>query len=96
MNREKPHAPGIVKDLLRPVAVVDIEIGDQDPIEVEAGDRFGRGQGDIGVDAKPHPVGRTGMVSRWPAQTESAPVRAAQDKRDGLDAGTRRQSSRQV
>ena len=96
MNREEADVAGIVKDLLRAVAVVDIEIDDQDPVEVEVGDRFGGGQGDVGVDAEPHPRGRPGMVTRRPDQTEGSPVCSAQDERDGLDAGTRRQSSRQV
>ena len=71
MNREEATRAGIVKDLLCAVAVVDVEIGDQDSVEVEAGERFGRGQGDVGVDAEPHPLGRTGMVPGRPDQTKS-------------------------
>ena len=96
MNRQEANAPGIVKDLLRAVAVVDVEIGDQDSVEIEAGEGFGRGQGDVGVDAKPHSRGRPGVMARRADQTERPPVVAAQNERDRLDAGTGRELGRQA
>ncbi len=80
MNRQEANALGIVEDFLRAIAVVDIEIGDQDPVDVEVGDGFGRSQGDVGVDAKTHPLGRPGMMPRRSDQTEGRPVLPAHDE----------------
>ncbi len=45
---------------------------------------------------KPMPVGRPGMVTRGPDQTEGSTFLPAHDKRDRLDARPGRQPGRQV
>jgi len=52
--------PGVlVEDLLGAVAVVDVEINDQDPLEFESLHRVGRGDRDVIVEAEAHrPSGR--------------------------------------
>ena len=96
VDREEADAGRFVEDLLRPVAVVDVEVDDQDPAQLEASQGIGGGDGDVAVDAEPHPRRGPGVVSGRTDEAERAPVRLRHDVGDGLDGRPGGQPGRQA
>ena len=85
MDREEPDSLRAVEDLLRAVAVMDVEIDDQDAVELEPRQRIRGRQGDVAEDAEAHAFAGTGMMPRGADQAEGAAVAALHHVRDGLD-----------
>ncbi len=86
MNGKKANASGIVEDFLRAIAVMDIEIGDQDSVEIKAGDGIGRRECDVGIDAKTHPFGRPRVMPGRSDETKRPSIDVSHYKRNRLDA----------
>ncbi len=96
MDRQEAGPGGVVEDLLRAVAMVDVEVDDEDPVELEVGQGLLRGQCDVAVNAETHPGGRAGVVSRWADQAQGAPLRPRHDERHRFERRPCGQSSRQA
>ena len=94
MDREEPDPLAVVVDLLGAVAVVDVEIDDQNAVEPEPFECLRGRQRNVGEDAKPHTIAREGMMSRRTDQAQSPPIAAAHHVRDCLDGRARRQPGR--
>jgi hypothetical protein len=86
VNRGEQDPVGIVEGVLGAVAVVDVPIDDQHPLQT-AIERVGGGDGDGVEEAEAHPPDRGGVVPRRAGQHESAPRPAVKRRVDGGDTG---------
>ena len=70
MRAEKKDARIGVEDILRSVAVVNIPVRDQNPLNVVLALRVTRGDCDVVVDAEAHSARRRCMMTRRPHRAE--------------------------
>ena len=77
MNSTSSDSP---EDVVGAVAVVDVPVEDQHPLDAQRGDRMTRGDGDVVEQAEAHRPVRHGVVSRWAMRAEAHLPGAAVDQ----------------
>src|SRR5881296_2914530 len=73
MGAEVEHRAISVEDILRPVAVVDVPVGNQDAADAVFSLRVAGADGDVVEDAEAHAFGRRCVVSRRTDDAEGVP-----------------------
>ena len=85
VDRAEEHLIGFVEGVLSAIAVVDVPIDDQHPVQT-ASERVRGGNGHRIEQTESHAPGRGGMVPRRPGQDETTPCAAVECRLDGGDA----------
>src|SRR6476659_6398597 len=65
VRAEEKHRAVVIKNVLRTVSVVDVPIGDQNPLDAVLALGVAGRDGDIIENTKTHPLIRTGVMARW-------------------------------
>ncbi len=95
MDREERDRGIVVEDLLGAVAVVDVPVDDQDPVEPEPLDGVRRGDGDAAEQAEAHRLVGPGVVAGRPDRAEGPAIGPLDDRRDRIDRRARREPRRE-
>jgi len=82
-GRTEQDAALILKNLLRPVAVMNIEVHDRNPLETVCLQRMRGTHGNVVEQAKPHRPRALGVMPRWPGTTERRLDFTAHDEING-------------
>ena len=85
MDREEGHARVVVEHLLRPVAVMDVEIDDQDPVQFVPCQGIGGGDGHVPEQAEAHRGVLAGVMTGRPDQAHRTSILPGHDIGDRLD-----------
>jgi hypothetical protein len=86
VERGEEDVAALPEGVLGAVAVVDVPVNDEDPVQT-AGHGVGGGDGGVVDEAKPHAVSRRRVVTRWPDEGEG---RLGPTVEHGVDGGDRR------